>query len=189
MAAAAVAVLAVVLITIDPLRPETPAGRALPGIRQADPSVSDLAAGTPRGEADRYFDQAMRAHETGDSARAAFAGSMALDAYARLPEPDADTRFHVGLLHEITRDHDAILAQADSIELSYPNHLFTYLLRHRVYARSGDTPAVSANSRDFLEAYEAEMATQKPEYEAHARMIVAFQSEARRAVENRDENR
>jgi hypothetical protein len=184
MAAAAVVVLVVVLITMDPLRPRPSANRALPGIQQADPNASNLAAGTTRGEADRYFDQAMRAHETGDSARAAFAGSMALEAYARLLEPDADTRFHVGLLHEITRDYDAILAQADSIELSYPTHLFTYLLRHRARTRSGDSQAVSDIYRGFLEAYDVEMATERQEYQAHARLIAALQSEARQAIGN-----
>jgi hypothetical protein len=183
IAAAAVVLVMIVVVTIGPFGPKPPA-RPQPPAGQVSPAGQLPATGTVRAEADRYFDEAMRAHETGDSARAAYAGAIALGAYSRLPEPDADTRFHLGLLHEIMRDEPAILAQADSIELSYPNHLFAYLLRRRVHARRGDSLALKAIYRDFLEAYDLEMSTGKEEYELHRRLLDALQSDATRAIQN-----
>jgi predicted nucleic acid-binding Zn ribbon protein len=184
-AAAAVVLVVVAMVTVGPFGPKPPANQlAAPGVQQVNPNVSSFAAGTPRGEADRYFDQAMRAHEGRDSAQAAFAGGLALGAYSQLPEQDADTRFHMGLLLQITRDYDAILAQADSIELTYPNHLFAFLLRHRAYIQKGNSQSAGDVYRGFLEAYELEIATGKREYQSHGRLIEAFRNEAQQAIGN-----
>jgi predicted nucleic acid-binding Zn ribbon protein len=165
-AAAAVVLVVVAMVTVGPFGPKPPANQlAAPGVQQVNPNVSSFAAGTPRGEADRYFDQAMRAHEGRDSAQAAFAGGLALGAY-------------------ITRDYDAILAQADSIELTYPNHLFAFLLRHRAYIQKGNSQSAGDVYRGFLEAYELEIATGKREYQSHGRLIEAFRNEAQQAIGN-----
>lgn len=182
---AAVVVLGVAaLFTIGPFGPGARASRVAPGLTPAPSDLSILPASTPRGEADRLFDQAMRAHEGGDSLQAASVGSMAVGAYARLPERDADARFHIGLLHEITHNYDAILAQADSIALSSPNHLFAYLLRHRVYSESGNSQAANDTYRGFLEVYDLEIAAGREEYEAHGRLVESFRSRAQQAVGN-----
>ena len=182
---AAVVVLGVTaLFTIGPFGPESRAGQVAPGLPQAPSTLPTLPAATPRSEADRFFDEAMRAHEAGDSTRAASVGSMAVGAYSRLQERDADARFHVGLLHEITRNYDAILAQADSIVLSHPNHLFTYLLRHRAHTWSGNSQAANDAYRGFLEVYDLEIATGRQEYEAHAGLIETFRNRATQAVGN-----
>jgi len=180
-AAAAVVLMVVAMVTVGPFGPKPPAPRSNAAATQVDPSVSSFAAGTPRGEADRYFDQAMRAYEGGDSAQASFTGGMALGAYAQLPEQDADSRFHIGLLYQITRNYDAILAQADSLELLHPNHLFAFLLRHRVYSAKGDSQSVAEVYRRFLQAYDTEIATGRPEYLAHGLLIEEFRKEAAQA--------
>lgn len=183
-AAAVVALLVIVMVTAGPFGPDLSTDRTPPGAQPVNPDLSGLAAGTPRAQADRFFALAMRSHESGDSTQAAYAGGMALGAYSRLPEGDADMRLHVGLLHEINGDYDAVLAQADSLERSYPDHLFAYLLRDRARAQSGDAGAANEIYRRFLEVYDVEIAKSKQEYEAHARLIDGFRNRALQAVGN-----
>lgn len=160
-----------------------------PGPTSTHPTVPILPPRTPETtqplrplqEADQFFDRAMRAHEGGDSAQAQFAGRMALEAYAMLNDLDADARFHIGLLHEIDGNHNAILAQADSIELVSPNHLFPAILRHRVRASTGDSEGARDAYRQFLARYEGEMAQMRPEYQLHSDLIEDFRVEATRA--------
>jgi hypothetical protein len=164
-------------MTIGPWGPEPPSSSQTPA-----PVPTPSFANTPEGEADRYFDQAMRAHEGGDMERARFSGQMALNAYRALPYITADQRFHLGLLHQITNDYDAILSQADSIEAAIPNHLFARMLRGRVYRQTNDDQALLAVYRDFLSAYDAEIATNRQEYQAHGSLIETFRNDALRAV-------
>ena len=132
----------------------------------------------PLQEADQFFDRAMRAHESSDSIQADFTGRMALEAYATLDSLDVDARFHVGLLHQIAGDYDAILAQADTIELATPTHLFALLLRERVYLALGNDALVAENYRLFLERYDGEITLGRPEYELHAMLLDGFKHKA-----------
>jgi len=176
-AAAAVVLLIVALMTIGPWGPQPPSS-----IQSPQPITTPEFASTPEGEADRSFDQAMRAHESGDVERARFSGQLALNAYLALPARTADQRFHIGLLYQISKDYDAILAQADSIEGTIPNHLLARLLRGRVYQQTNDREALLTTYRDFLALYEAEIATARQEYQAHRSLIETFRDEAIRAV-------
>jgi hypothetical protein len=132
----------------------------------------------PLQEAEQFYDRAMRAYESGDSAQATFAGRMALEAYANLSNLDADARFHIGLLHQITGNHNAILAQADSIEVATPNHLFSVMLRHRVHAGRGDSGGAQDAYKQFLVRYDDEMVQGRPEYQLHGPLIESFRIEA-----------
>ena len=132
----------------------------------------------PLQEADQFFDRAMRAYESGDSAQAAFSGRIALEAYAMLDSLDPDARFHVGLLHQISGDYDAILAQADTIEIAFPTHLFAALLRYHVYRADGDSESIQEAVSQFLRRYDKEMAQARPEYALHENLIEGFKAEA-----------
>jgi tetratricopeptide (TPR) repeat protein len=134
----------------------------------------------PLQEADLFFDRAMRAYESGDSAQAAFAGRIALEAYAMLDGLDPDARFHIGLLHQISGDLNAMLAQADSIETTFPTHLFAALLRYRVYLADGDSEKAQAAVSQFTQRYDMEMAQARPEYELHENLIERFKADALR---------
>jgi len=120
----------------------------------------------------------MRASESGDTAQAAFSGRIALEAYAMLDSLDPDARFHVGLLYQMTGDYDAVLAQADTIELDTRNHLFALLLRDRVYLAREDVELVEGNHVRFLERYDSEIALGRPEYELHSTMLDTFRRKA-----------
>ncbi len=142
------------------------------------PRPTTTAPASPREAADQFFDRAMRAHEGGDTAVANFAARMAIEAYRMLEVSNVDTRFHIGLLCEITRDQQAILAQADSIEIESPEHLFAPLLRGWVYEQRGDSEGIQDAHSRFLNRYPGEMAMARPEYEAHWLLIEDFRDKA-----------
>lgn len=142
------------------------------------PSPSTAPPASPREAADQFFDRAMRANENGDTALATFAARMAIEAYRMLDAADVDTRFHIGLLCEITREQEVVMAQADSIEIESPEHLFAPLLRARVYRQRNDSGRMQNVYRQFLNLYQREMTTIRSEYEAHWVLIRAFRDEA-----------
>jgi len=142
------------------------------------PGPTTAPPGSPREAADQFFDRAMRAHENGDTVLATFAARMAIEAYGMLDAADADTRFHIGLLREITRDQEAVLAQADSIEIESPEHLFAPLLRAWVYQQRDDSESVQAAHRQFRDRYQREMTMIRSEYDAHWPLIERFRDEA-----------
>jgi hypothetical protein len=142
------------------------------------PRPTTTAPASPREAADQFFDRAMRAHGRGDTALATFAARMAVEAYRMLEISNVDTRFHIGLLCEITRDQEAMLAQADSIEIESPGHLFAPLLRGWVYEQRGDSKDIQDVYRRFLNRYPGEVAMARPEYEAHWLLIEGFRDTA-----------
>lgn len=143
------------------------------------PGATGAPPASPREAADQFFDRAMRAEESGDTTLARFASRMAIEAYRMLEVEDADTRFHIGLLSEITHDQEAVLAQADSIEIESPEHLFAPLLRAWVYEQRDDSADVHEAYRQFLDRYQSEMSVIRPEYEAHWPLVERFRDEAR----------
>jgi hypothetical protein len=143
------------------------------------PGATDAPAASPREAADQFFDRAMRADASGDTTLARFAARMAIEAYRMLDVSDADTRLHIGLLSEITRDQEAVLAQADSIEMESPEHLFAPLLRAWVYEQRDDSAGIQAAYRQFQNRYQREMTMIRPEYEAHWPLVERFRDEAR----------
>jgi YD repeat-containing protein len=124
----------------------------------------------------------MTAYESGDSSQAAFSGQMAQNAYTLLGTLDADSHFHVGLLHQITGDTDAIVARADSIEALQPTHLFAPMLRFRAGRLSKDATMMEQGQREFLERFETEMVLARWEYDVHGRLIETFRREAESAT-------
>ena len=136
---------------------------------------------SPREQADRLFERIMTAHEAGDTAQVSFFLSMSIDAYGLLGGLDADARYHVGLLHSITGNNAGIMAQADSLLAENPAHLMGFMLRNSVHQALGETATASEDYAAFLEHYDAEMATSRPEYQAHQTSISTFLERARAA--------
>jgi len=170
--AGAAAVVVIVVLGVG-LRPTFTSGR-----NQAPPADPQNAPASPRQQADAFFDQAMIAHESGDTATSAFYRPLALQAYAQLGSLDADARLHVGLLDLIDGDQAGALAQADSIEMGSPTHLFVQVLRLRVFRERGDTARVRDLLSTFASRYDDEIATQRVEYQAHNRMLKDLLAEA-----------
>ncbi|MBI2072018.1 MAG: zinc ribbon domain-containing protein [Gemmatimonadetes bacterium] len=185
VAAVAVALLVVVFVARSGGPSSSMAGGGGPG--GASPSgpgatTTDLSSMTPREQADRLFDRVMRASEGGNAGEVTFFGPMALQAYAMIGKLDADARFHVGLIEAALANDTGAIAQADTLAQEAPRHLFVPLIRWEVANRRGDTAALRRLYRQFLDNYDAEMASGKSEYDMHRTRLQAFRDEARGAL-------
>jgi hypothetical protein len=131
---------------------------------------------SPREQADRLFDVVMTAHEQGDFGRVDQFASMALQAYGMLGPLDADAHYHVGLMSAITGDAAEARARIDSMRSVVPNHLLATMLSATVAQMESDAAAVSTAERKFLQDYDAEVATDRVEYQMHERAITNFKA-------------
>jgi hypothetical protein len=144
-------------------------------------ATTDISQMSPQEQADRLFDRVMTAHEAGDSQQVAFFGPMAIQATAMLGTLNADQHFHVGLINAALGNYAATAAEADTIAKSDPQHLFVPLLRWEVANHDNDSAAMRRAYRQFLDNYDKEMASGKPEYAMHKTRLEAFHDEARGA--------
>jgi tetratricopeptide (TPR) repeat protein len=156
---------------------------AATGAPAGDPRNIDLASMTPREAADRLFDRVMRSISTGDTAQARTFLPMALGAYERVPELDADARYHLGTLHLLAGDPRAARAQADTMLTATPNHLFGLFVAAKAAQEQGNAQQATTLYQRFLDAYDAEVASKLPEYEAHAPALPQMRTEAQSAIQ------
>jgi Double zinc ribbon len=183
----AVAVLVVVLVArfggAGAPAPAQASAAGAPGAGQNGMvATTDISQMSPQEQADRLFDRVMTAHEAGDSQQVAFFGPMALQATAMLGPLNDDEHFHVGLLNAALGNYAATTAEADTIAKSDPRHLFVPLLRWEVASHDKDSAAMRRAYRQFLDNYDKEMASGRPEYAMHKTRLEAFHDEARGAV-------
>ena len=137
---------------------------------------------SPQERANRLFNRVMILAEAGKEDSVRFFLPMALGAYSQLPEPDADARYHIGLLQLAGGDPAAALAQADTIQRATPTHLFIYVLRAHAYRAQGNTGQERRAYSDFLRNEPAEMARNRPEYADHGDALTSFRAEASRVT-------
>jgi hypothetical protein len=142
------------------------------------PATTDITQMSPREQANRLFDRVMSAQERGDQAEVDFFVPMAIQAHALLGGLDNDARYHLGLLQSVGGSHALALLQVDSLALEAPGHLFAAMLRGTVALAQDDTSELRRAYRDFLDNYDREMATAKPEYAEHPSSIGIFLSQA-----------
>ncbi|MFQ5549670.1 MAG: zinc ribbon domain-containing protein [Gemmatimonadales bacterium] len=150
---------------------------------QSSSGITDISQMSPRERANRLFDRVVAAAERGDSSEVAFFSPMAIQSYELLGTWDDDARYDVGIIYAVSAQLDDALAQADSIELSNPNHLLAKVIRAEVANRRNDREAQHDAYRDFLSAYDVEIEILRPEYAAHRRTIDGFRSEAQQSVQ------
>jgi len=169
----AAVVVILVIVAVVQLRPgAAPPAPAAPVAQPSGPV--DLSQLTPRQAADRLFDRVMISREAGKLDSAAFFAPMALRAYSMLDEIDADARFHIGLLEIAAGNPDGAEAQADTLALAVPAHLYGSMLRAEAARARGDTGAAARADQTFLRNYDAEMATGRPEYGPHASWLQTY---------------
>lgn len=183
---AVVALLIVLAFTqLNPGAGTPPAAGPGTGAASGAPDISQM---TPREQADALFNRVMTAAENGDQQTVTGFSPMALEAYRVLGELDTDARYHVGLINLVTGSYDVTLAQADSIAQTAPTHLYAIILRAEVAKEQDDGSALRAAQQAFLDAYEAERATNRPEYDEHPRMLERFRDEVLQALGRTAEN-
>jgi mono/diheme cytochrome c family protein len=176
----AVAVVAVVMYSKPKRDIAPPSSSAWPGpMPMTSPGgPPDLSRMTPREAADRLFNRIMMASERNDLAEALRFVPMATEAYGRLPSLDRDAHYHLGLIYGVAGDRANVDRQIAALRQGAPNHLLALTLEHDAAQHSGDRAAASRILAAFASAYDAEIRTQRPEYEAHRNTIEKFRDAA-----------
>lgn len=147
-----------------------------PGVRP--PDISQLP---PRELANRLYERVMRLHAEGKADSVAFfAANMAIPAFQMLDTLDADARYDLGRIAEVSGALPLARAQADTILRDSPTHLLGLILSARVAGASGDERARLGFERRLLEAEQSELRRNLPEYQMHSADIQTAVAEARR---------
>lgn len=134
----------------------------------APPDISQMS---PRERFLRLHDRVMAAAEQGDSATANRFVPMAIAAYGMLDTIDVDARYHAGALYIQAGDSKAALALADTIGRTARDNLMADLLRLEVAQNKKDQKAESQARTAFLSHYDAQLATNRPEYVEHKALL------------------
>jgi hypothetical protein len=142
-------------------------------------SQLDLSMMTPQQQADSLFNYVMWAHTRGDYGQVGIFAPRAIEAYQRLGGLSNDARYHVGVLYSVGGPMETALVHADSLEIGVAGHLFSAMLRGGVARVQSDTAALHSAYRAFLEHYDSEMESGRPEYGDHSTSIESFLAEAR----------
>jgi hypothetical protein len=143
-----------------------PAGRA--------PDISSM---TPAERASRLFDRVMRYDEQGKRDSLETFAPMAMVAYEMVGPLDADQRYDLGRIGEVSGNYLVAKAQADTILRARPTHLLGLVLAARM---SPDPTVARAYERRLLDAAPAELAKPLPEYERHRNDIEAALAAAKK---------
>jgi len=134
--------------------------------------------GTPREQADRLFDRIMREREAGDLERAAGFLPMAIAAYERAGELDADGLYHLSMLQTAAGNPQAARATADRILASAPDHLLGLAAAADAASDAGDTSAARAYWSRFLQVFDVEKDKPLQEYLDHSRILPEYRETA-----------
>jgi hypothetical protein len=137
------------------------------------PDISNMS---PREQFGRLADKVETAMESGDTATVVRFYPMAEQAWTNLAtvDRDLDARFHLSLLRARIGHAPAALAQADTIAASAPRHLFADYLRAIIGDFQADSTAARRARQNFREHFAAEIALNRPEYQAHRQMLDQF---------------
>jgi predicted lipid-binding transport protein (Tim44 family) len=158
-----------------PRMPVSPAA-ASPGSAAA----VDLSTMTPREAADRLFNRVMTAQGAGDDAELEAFLPMAIDAYRRVSNLDADGHFHLALLQQAAGDHAAALATAERVLASAPDHLLALYAAGEAARGLGDIEQARGHFRQLLDVYEAESVRNLTEYREHETFLLTIRETADR---------
>ena len=142
----------------------------------------DLASMSPREAADRLFNRVMIANESGNTAEALKFAPMAIQAYDGVGTLDNDARYHVALIHMTTGDIDGARVQIEMLRKSVPNHLLGFMLEHQIAEHGGKKDSAARAYKDFLAAYDAEIAKGRAEYQDHQGSIDRFREAAQASM-------
>ena len=155
---------------------------AVPGaVAGPDSPVPDAGAGsppdisnmTPRERAERLYDHAMRASESGKVDSARFFATMATMAYRQIDDLSLDDRYDLGRLALLAGAAPLAVAEADTILAIRPTHLLGLMLAEDAARATGDASTARKAHARFVADAAKERAVPLPEYRRHAAEIEA----------------
>jgi hypothetical protein len=181
-AVAGIALLALIALVAGQRFGRTPDGGSPAAVGAAAPApfagaaagarAPDISSLTPRERADRLFNRIMAYHERGLADSVQFFAPMALAAYQMAAPLDADQRYHLGRVGEVTGVPELATAQADTILRESPRHLLGLILAAGAARMRGDEPAARAFDARLRAAAPTERG-RAPEYAQHQNDIDA----------------
>jgi tetratricopeptide (TPR) repeat protein len=177
-----VAVGLLVAFLVYPRGADLPAADSFVQPAPSGAAAVDLSAMTPREAADRLYERVMRADSRGDAAEAQSFAPMAIQAYVRAGDLDADARFHLGLLHLVVGETEAASTHAEAILAADSTHLFGLYVAAQAARDEGREADARAYYERFLAAYPAEIARDREEYQHHAQGFPSMRAEAQEFV-------
>jgi hypothetical protein len=133
----------------------------------------DISAMSPRERAERLFDRAMMARQSGKLDSATFFASMATMAYSQLGELAIDDHYDLGRLAMLSGAISIATAEADTILASRPSHLLGLMLAEDAARTSGNASKANAFHARLLASAAKEQQSALPEYRQHAAELAA----------------
>ena len=150
-----------------------PVGPFAGGASATAAPAPDISAMSPAERAERLFNRIMVLHERNQPDSVQFFAPMALAAYQMIGPLDADQRYHLGRIGEITGVASLARAQADSILQESPTHLLGLILAGSAARLAGSDAEARAFDQRLVQAQRSELAKNLPEYQQHENDIVA----------------
>ena len=149
-----------------------PVGPFAGGASASAGPAPDISAMSPAERAERLFNRIMVLHERNQPDSVQFFAPMALAAYQMIGTLDADQRYHLGRIGEITGVASLARAQADSILQQNPTHLLGLILAGSAARLAGNDAEARAFDQRLIAAQRSELAKNLPEYQQHENDIV-----------------
>ncbi len=144
----------------------------------------DLSSMTPRQAADRLFNRVMSAASAGDAAEVTNFLPMAIGAHELVADLDADGKFHLVLLRLQGSLNDEALDAAEEILAEQPEHLLGLAGAADASLALGDSASAREFFQRWLDAYDAEMAKNLPEYSDHSGIFPTMRATAQALIGN-----
>lgn len=179
-AAGGLLVVLILVVAWPIVRPQdvAPTAPLATGAPAAGVGAVDLGSMSPREAADRLFQRVMQAASAGDSAQAAQFLPMAIQAYDRARPLDLHGLFDLSTLQRTAGDMAGARASAEEGLAEDGDHLLLLYAAAQAAQDAGDASAARGYYERLLEAYDAEMATQNLDYEAHSTMLPTARADA-----------
>lgn len=128
----------------------------------------DISAMSPRERAERLYDRAMMAKQSGKVDSATFFATMATMAYGQLGELTTDDHYDLGRLALLTGSATVAGAEADTMLAIRPTHLLGLMLAEDAARAGGLTSKANGFHAKLIANAAKERKSALPEYREHA---------------------
>lgn len=140
----------------------------------------DISQMSPSDRANRLYQRIMTLAENNKIDSAIMFTQMGIPAHQALENPSNDERYHLARLAEIAGDTTLARAQSDTILRSEPNNLLGLLMGSRVALMNRNAAKAKQFDQQLLKVLDAELATNKLDYEQHRSEIDLAAVDARK---------